>query len=115
MRSFQVDQFGKPLVEARRDTPQPQGIEVLLKVDSCGVCHSDVHLADGYFDLGDGDKLDLTRVVSPPRTLGHEIAGTVVAVGPEARGVAAGGPRGGFSLGGCGQWLPLPSPSGEPG
>ena len=28
MRSFQVDQFGKPLVEARRDTPQPQGIEI---------------------------------------------------------------------------------------
>ena len=69
MRSFQVDQFGKPLVEARRDTPQPQGSEVLLKVDSCGVCHSDVHLADGYFDLGGGHKLDLTRVVAPPRTL----------------------------------------------
>ena len=103
MRSFQVDQFGKPLVEARRDTPQPQGIEVLLKVDSCGVCHSDVHLADGYFDLGGGHKLDLTRVVAPPRTLGHEIAGTVVAVGPEARDIAEGDRRVVFPWIGCGK------------
>src|SRR5213593_51869 len=103
MRSFQLEQFGKPLVQVQRDTPQPQGSEVLLKVDSCGVCHSDVHLADGYFDLGAGHKLDLTRVVSPPRTLGHEIAGTVAALGPEARGVSLGERRVVFPWIGCGK------------
>ena len=80
----------------------PQGSEVLLKVDRCGVCHSDVHVADGYFDLGGGNKLDLTRAVSLPRTLGHEIAGTVVAVGSDARGIAAGARRVVFPWIGCG-------------
>jgi alcohol dehydrogenase/propanol-preferring alcohol dehydrogenase len=107
MLSYQIEQFGKPLARVQHDAPRPQGTEILLKVDSCGVCHSDVHLADGYFDLGDGSKLDLTRVVSPPRTLGHEIAGTVVAVGPEvgseASGVATGDRRVVFPWIGCGQ------------
>jgi len=103
MLSYQIEQFGKPLVRVQRDAPLPQASEILLKVDSCGVCHSDVHLADGYFDLGDGNKLDLTRVVSPPRTLGHEIAGTVVAVGLEARGVAVGDRRVVFPWIGCGK------------
>ena len=102
MLSFQLERFGQPLVRIERPTPVPQGSEVLLRVDGCGVCHSDVHLTDGYFDLGDGNKVDLSRAVSLPRTLGHEIAGTVVAAGPDARTIAAGARRVVFPWIGCG-------------
>ena len=102
MLSYQVEAFGKPLAQVIRDTPVPQGSEVIIKVGSCGVCHSDVHLHDGYFDLGGDVKLDMTRTVQPPRTLGHEIAGTVVAVGPDAQGVKVGDRRVVFPWIGCG-------------
>ena len=103
MLSYQIEHFGRPLAQVVRDTPQPTGSEVLLKVGSCGVCHSDVHLHDGYFDLGGGNRLDMTRAVRPPRTLGHEIAGVVVAVGPDAQGVQVGDRRVVFPWIGCGQ------------
>lgn len=102
MLSYQVEAFGKPLAQVIRETPLPQGSEVIVKVGSCGVCHSDVHLHDGYFDLGGDVKLDMTRTVQPPRTLGHEIAGTVVAVGPDATGVKVGDRRVVFPWIGCG-------------
>ena len=105
MLSYQVEAFGKPLAQVIRDTPVPQGSEVIVKVGSCGVCHSDVHLHDGYFDLGGDAKLDMTRTVQPPRTLGHEIAGTVVAVGPDvnpSQGVKVGDRRVVFPWIGCG-------------
>ncbi|NBW48251.1 MAG: alcohol dehydrogenase, partial [Betaproteobacteria bacterium] len=76
MTSYQVESFGRPLAQVLRDLPSPQGTEVVVRVGSCGVCHSDVHLHDGYFDLGNDVKLDMTRTLKPPRTLGHEIAGT---------------------------------------
>ena len=102
MTSYQVEAFGRPLSQVLRDVPIPVNDEVILKVSSCGVCHSDVHLHDGYFDLGNDLKLDMTRTVQPPRTLGHEIAGTVVAVGPNARGVEVGDRRVVFPWIGCG-------------
>ena len=102
MLSYQLEAFGRPLSQVIRDTPQPQGSEVVVRVGSCGVCHSDVHLHDGYFDLGGDAKLDMTRTVQPPRTLGHEIAGTVVAVGPQATGVQVGDRRVVFPWIGCG-------------
>ena len=103
MLSYQLESFGKPLAQVLRETPAPQGSEVIVKVASCGVCHSDVHLHDGYFDLGDGNKLDMTRTLQPPRTLGHEIAGTVVAVGPDATGASVGDRRVVFPWIGCGK------------
>lgn len=93
MLSHQLEAFGRPLAQVLRDTPVPQGSEVLLQVAACGVCHSDVHLQDGYFALGEGQQLDVSRSVQPPRTLGHEIAGTVVAVGPEVGADVAVGDR----------------------
>ena len=93
MLCYPFDAFGKPLAQVLRDTPQPAGSEVVMRVGSCGLCHSDVHLHDGYFDLGNGNKLDLSRGIAPPRVLGHEIAGTVVAVGPDASGVMVGDRR----------------------
>ena len=56
MKSYQVVEFGEPLELREYENPQPKGDEVLVKITACGVCHSDLHLADGYFDLGDGKK-----------------------------------------------------------
>lgn len=103
MTSWQVNEFGKPLVQALREPPQPQGGEVVLRITRCGVCHSDLHMQDGFFDIGGGHKLDVSRTVSPPRTLGHEIVGTVAAVGPDAQGVRVGERRVAFPWIGCGQ------------
>jgi alcohol dehydrogenase/propanol-preferring alcohol dehydrogenase len=100
---YPVEAFGKPLAQALRETPVPQGTEVLLRVGHCGVCHSDLHLQDGYYELGDGARLDVTKGVGLPRVLGHEIAGTVVALGPEARGVKIGDHRVVYPWLGCGQ------------
>ena len=102
MISYQVESFGRPLAQVVRGLPKPQGTEVVLQVGSCGVCHSDVHLHDGYFDLGNDVKLNMTRTLEPPRTLGHEIAGTVVAVGPDARDLSIGDRRVVFPWIGCG-------------
>ena len=91
MRMFQVCVCGKPLQLNEAPTPKPAGTEVLLKVIAAGVCHSDLHLSDGYFDLGGGQKLSLeARGMKLPVTLGHENVGEVVALGPEAKGVKVG-------------------------
>lgn len=76
--------YGEALAETTAASPEPKGSEVLLKVSSCGVCHSDLHLQDGHFDLGDGKRLDITAGRQLPFTLGHEIAGYVEKAGPEA-------------------------------
>lgn len=87
MLSYDVTEWGKPLQPATRETPRPTGTEVLLKLKYCGVCHSDVHIRDGYFDLGGGKRLHMSeRGMQPPVTLGHEPFGTVIASGPDARG-----------------------------
>jgi len=93
MRSMQMADFGAPLVETRREAPEPRGAEVLLRTQACGVCHSDLHLWDGFFDLGDGERIDVAQRFELPFTLGHEIVGEVVALGPDADGVAPGDVR----------------------
>ena len=86
MRMFQVCVCGQPLQCNEAPTPEPTGSEVLLKVLAAGVCHSDLHLSDGYFDLGGGKKMSLEdRGMKLPITLGHENVGEVVAVGPDAK------------------------------
>ena len=94
MRSFQVCTCGEPLQLAVHTTPEPKGTEVLLRMLAAGVCHSDLHLSDGYFDLGGGKRLSLAdRGMKLPVTLGHENVGEVVALGPEAHGVKIGDRR----------------------
>ncbi len=84
MLSYDVVEWGKPLARSERALPQPAGSEVLLRLKYCGVCHSDVHIRDGYFDLGGGRRLQMTeRGMQLPATLGHEPFGTVIAAGPE--------------------------------
>ena len=62
-----------------RPVQEPQGREVLIRVAACGVCGTDLHLLDGSVPL-----------YRPPRVLGHEIAGTVLAVGSECKSVGMG-------------------------
>ena len=91
MRMFQVCVCGAPLQCNEGPTPTPKGTEVLLKVLAAGVCHSDLHLADGWFDLGGGKRMSLAdRGMKLPVTLGHENVGEVVAAGPDAEGVKIG-------------------------
>jgi alcohol dehydrogenase/propanol-preferring alcohol dehydrogenase len=88
MKAYQVVENGKPLKEMELETPVPKGKEVLIKTISCGVCHSDVHILDGYFDLGGGAQLPTP--VNDPLTMGHEIFGEVVAIGDEVSNVSIG-------------------------
>jgi D-arabinose 1-dehydrogenase-like Zn-dependent alcohol dehydrogenase len=81
--------YGSPLCETTAECPSPQGTEVLVRVSRCGVCHSDIHMQDGYFSLGGDKRLDVTGGRTLPFTLGHEIAGVVEATGPDAD-IAAG-------------------------
>ena len=54
MRAWAVVENGKPLQEIELPTPEPKGTEVLLEVTHCGVCHSDLHIWEGYYDIGGG-------------------------------------------------------------
>jgi alcohol dehydrogenase, propanol-preferring len=91
MKSYDVCECGAPLRLMERPTPKPTGTEVLLKVIAAGVCHSDLHIWEGHYDLGGGKRLQLTdRGVKLPLTMGHENVGEVVAVGPGAVGVKVG-------------------------
>src|SRR5437667_307803 len=92
MRAMQIIEWGQPLEARDYPDPEPQGEEVLLRVEAAGVCHSDVHIWDGHFDLGGGQQISLaSRGVNLPFTMGHEIAGEVAALGPRASGVKIGG------------------------
>jgi len=105
MRSQAIVEFGSPLKELETPTPTPQGTEVLIKTANAGVCHSDVHIHDGYFDLGGGNKLPLGNL-KLPHTLGHEIEGEVVAIGPDVKGVKVGARYAVYPWIGCGDCAP---------
>lgn len=106
LRCYQVAEFGKPLSLAEKPLPEPKGKEVLVKVERCGVCHSDLHIWDGYFDLGNGKRVvAAANGAALPMTLGHEIVGTVAAAGPGA-GVKAGDRKLVFPWIGCGACPP---------
>lgn len=106
MLSFDVCECGAPLQRMERETPQPKGAEVVLKVLAAGVCHSDLHIWDGYYDVGGGQKLMLKdRGIKLPLTMGHENVGEVTAVGPDAKGVKVGDVRLIHPWMGCGECL----------
>jgi D-arabinose 1-dehydrogenase-like Zn-dependent alcohol dehydrogenase len=103
MLSYDVVEWGKPLEKIERPTPRPMGTEVLVRLKYCGVCHSDAHIRDGFFDLGGGKRLPMSeRGMRPPVTLGHEPFGTVIAAGPDAVEVPLGEERLVFPWIGCG-------------
>ncbi|HEU5178242.1 MAG TPA: alcohol dehydrogenase, partial [Burkholderiales bacterium] len=85
MISYQIIEHGKPLQKVLTETPKPQGSEVLMRVTRSGVCHSDLHIWEGFFDLGGGKRFYVKeRGCVPPFTLGHEPFGIVEAVGSRA-------------------------------
>jgi len=94
MRSYRVCECGAPLRLLESEVPEPQGTQVLMKVLASGVCHSDLHIWDGFYEIGGGKKLDLVqRGIKLPLTMGHEIVGEVTEVGPAAAGVKVGDVR----------------------
>jgi D-arabinose 1-dehydrogenase-like Zn-dependent alcohol dehydrogenase len=104
MISYQIVEHGKPLQRVALQTPKPQGSEVLVRVTRAGVCHSDLHIWEGYFDLGGGKRFYVKeRGCVPPFTLGHEPFGVVEALGPKARGVRVGQKKIVFPWIGCGK------------
>ncbi|MBS0248702.1 MAG: alcohol dehydrogenase catalytic domain-containing protein [Proteobacteria bacterium] len=106
MYSFRVCQCGAPLRRMEEPTPKPVGAEVLLKIKAAGVCHTDLHLWDGYYDLGSGRKLYMAeRGVTLPLTMGHENVGEVVAAGPDAPNVSVGRMMLAYPWIGCGHCM----------
>ena len=103
MRRQSLVKFDAPLCETILDTPKPEGGEVLVRIERCGLCHSDLHIQDGYADLGGGRRLDTTRGMRLPFTLGHEIAGVVEDVGPEIGKALIGTRKAVFPWVGCGR------------
>ncbi len=104
MISYQFLEHGKPLQKMMHETPQPAGTEVLVRITRSGVCHSDLHIWDGYFDWGGGKRFYVKeRGCVPPFTLGHEPFGVVEAFGPRARNVKVGQKRIVFPWIGCGK------------
>src|ERR1700761_2232252 len=74
LRSYQVTEWDKPLQLRLRERPEPKGAEVLVKIEACGVCHSDVHIGEGYFEMGHdakGTSVGVRGVVYPWIGCGH--------------------------------------------
>ena len=103
MKRQSMMDYGEPLQETSADTPAPTGTEVIVQISHCGVCHSDIHMHDGFFELGGGRQLDVRSGREMPFTLGHEIAGEVAAVGPNASGVERGEHYAVYPWIGCGE------------
>ena len=82
MRAMLFEQVSQPLRAVERDTPTPGPGELLIRVHACAVCRTDLHLLDGEVEIE-----------QPPRILGHQIIGTVEAVGEPAAGAIAPGDR----------------------
>jgi propanol-preferring alcohol dehydrogenase len=76
MKAAVLREFKRPLTIEEVDRPKPGAGEILIEMEACGVCHSDLHVADG-------DWSQLAGIVKKPLILGHEIAGRVVEKGPE--------------------------------
>ena len=80
MRAAVVREFGQPLAIEHVPVPKPGSGEILVKVKACGVCHTDLHAADGDWPVR--PKL--------PFTPGHEVAGVVAAIGAGVSNVKEG-------------------------
>ena len=95
--------YAAPLCQTVVECPRPKGSEVLVRIARCGVCHSDLHMQDGYFLLGDGKQLDVRAGRTLPFTLGHEIAGIIESAGPDAQDAKPGAKVAVYPWIGCGQ------------
>ena len=73
MYAMILNRAGQPLEAGAIPVPKPQSKQVLLKVHACGVCRTDLHIADGELNK-----------VKLPVVLGHQIIGTVIETGEQA-------------------------------
>jgi propanol-preferring alcohol dehydrogenase len=91
MKAWAVVRHEEPLACLEVNEPVATGTEVVLEVERCGVCHSDLHFWHGVYDMGGGRLMRLAdRGVTLPRAPGHEIVARVVAFGEAAEGIAVG-------------------------
>src|SRR5215203_1605819 len=90
MRAVMFHRCGQPLTLETVSDPVPGRGEVVIEVGRCGICGSDVHLTNepGYY--------------AENSLIGHEYAGTVVAVGKDVERYRIGDVVSGMPLGGCG-------------
>jgi alcohol dehydrogenase, propanol-preferring len=87
MKAARIVKLNEKLELKQLETPKPRGSQVLIKVQSSGVCHSDVHVWEGYYEGIDGQPLKtIDRGVKYPLTPGHEIAGIVDGLGEQVEG-----------------------------
>jgi alcohol dehydrogenase, propanol-preferring len=87
VEAYAIVEHGKPLEKLSRPTPVPTGREVLVAVTHSGICHSDLHVIEGSYDLGSRGDLDLAkRGLKLPLIPGHEVVGTIVSWGSDADG-----------------------------
>src|SRR4051794_41276687 len=93
MQAVRLTGWGREPALAEVERPIPRGAEVLVRVEAAGLCQSDVHV----IDAAEG-----ALPYRPPFTLGHEVAGHVAALGPDAEGTAVGGRVVVYGPGGCG-------------
>ncbi|HWI80974.1 zinc-dependent alcohol dehydrogenase [Ramlibacter sp.] len=83
MQAAVLEQFGPSLSVQEVAKPQPGADDVLLQVEACGVCHSDLHVAEG-------DQPPLKAVTKPRLIPGHEVVGRVVELGANVKHLALG-------------------------
>lgn len=87
MKAARIVNVNEPLQVQDVQTPKPIDSQILVKVQSVGVCHSDVHVWEGYYEGISGQQLKTTdRGVKYPLTPGHEIAGIVDSLGEQVEG-----------------------------
>lgn len=95
MKAMRLIRSGAPLALGDVSVPSPRGHELVVKVQACGVCRTDLHLLDGELPA-----------IPYPVTPGHEVVGTVAALGSEAKefdiGDRVGVPWLAFTCGECG-------------
>ena len=85
MKCQSLTDFKKPLTSETRPDPTVSGTEVLLRVTANGICHSDLHIREGSYNLGQGRTLSFgDRGLKLPLVMGHEPTGRVLALGPDA-------------------------------
>jgi (R,R)-butanediol dehydrogenase/meso-butanediol dehydrogenase/diacetyl reductase len=89
VRAAILQQPGEPLAVTDQPDPTPTSGEVVLRVEACGICGSDLHLSDAY---------PLPGVV-----MGHEFCGVVEELGPDVDGVEVGDRVAGLSITTCGR------------
>lgn len=87
MKAARIVKLNEPLQIQELQTPTSKGTQVLVKIQSSGVCHSDVHVWKGYYEGIGGQQLKtIDRGVKYPLTLGNEIAGIVDSFGEQVEG-----------------------------